>query len=145
MGVGVRGFTPEPVCVRGRGCSLLLTRGYATQPKTKNSPPSPLVGGKCLQTWFTRGTCELQPPLPQTQPELIFRTSAEFGFLYRDIFLPQICLLPRSEIAGQLCHVKTPSSLRWRNSQSEVPGRRHLQRGLGFSGCSFFVPFCHNG
>lgn len=72
------GFTAEPGGVREEGCSLPLTRGYSTHPKLSSSPW--LRGSEC-KPGFSRWVCELWPPPPWTQAEMIFRTAAGFGFL----------------------------------------------------------------
>lgn len=66
--------------VREDGCSL-LTRGYAIP---QNFLSFPL--GECGQIWPQQMAYGLWPPSPQTQPRLIFRTAAGFGFFLDAFF-----------------------------------------------------------
>lgn len=68
-------FYKLPVYVREDRCSLSLTRGYA----------SPLGCGTLCKLGLSRA-CDLWPPLPWTQSQLISRTASEFGFLVNTFF-----------------------------------------------------------
>lgn len=89
------------ILVSGDGGSPLWTTGFTTtHPKPHLLPIC--CGEKVSKPTLTKQIWGLWPP-PQTQPELISSTAAEFGFPYESITLLQPCLLlPRPKIIRQL-------------------------------------------
>lgn len=77
---------------------------------------------------------------PQTQPELIVRTAAGFGFLCRYILLPQpyYLLLDLRLLDISVTFMLSEVPFRWFKSQSKLLVKKNIQGGVDLDGGNFF-------